>query len=199
MYAKYADTPPSDSEILALIGIPLRKQVQMFTSRLISESEIDERIAYCIERYQVYADHVKEFSPAVDALVLAKQHGLRTALVTSKNRTEATLFLRHFRGAASADVVICADDVAHPKPHPDSALLALERLGVAPERAAMLGDSIFDLQCARDAGVASVAVLYGAGREQDLLALHPDFALRSPQEVLDWVQAHLPEPCLERN
>jgi HAD superfamily hydrolase (TIGR01549 family) len=198
MYANYADRIPSDEEIQALMGVPLKKQARLFTSRELSEEEVQERINYALERYKLYQDRVEEYAPAIDALIKANKAGIKTALVTSKNQREIEEFIVHFRGAEWVDVIICADDVEHPKPNPQSAVLAMKKLNVAPENTAMIGDSIFDLQCARDAKVTSVAVTYGAGQELDLLAQSPDLVLSSPDEVLMWVQEQLREPCLER-
>ena len=80
-----------------------------------------------------------------------------------------------------------ASDVVNPKPSPDPALLALERLGVSAESAIMIGDSVFDLRCARGAGLRSGAVLYGAGNKADLLAETPDYVFTTPTDLLDWV------------
>jgi len=53
-----------------------------------------------------------------------------------------------------------ADD--HPsKPHPAMLLAALEETGVAAPDAVMLGDTTFDIDMARAAGVAAVGVGWG--------------------------------------
>jgi phosphoglycolate phosphatase len=53
-----------------------------------------------------------------------------------------------------------ADD-APSKPHPGMVLNALAATGVAAERAAMVGDSIYDIAMARAAGVAAIGVAWG--------------------------------------
>jgi phosphoglycolate phosphatase len=55
----------------------------------------------------------------------------------------------------------CADE-GFPKPHPDMLLALLERTGVAPSAALMIGDTVHDLQLAANAGVDAVGVTYGA-------------------------------------
>ena len=55
----------------------------------------------------------------------------------------------------------CADE-GFPKPHPDMLLHLMDRLDVAPEATLMIGDTTHDLELARNAGVTSVAVAYGA-------------------------------------
>ena len=45
------------------------------------------------------------------------------------------------------------------KPAPDGALLALSILGAAPERVAFVGDTEYDVYCARDAGIRTIVTL----------------------------------------
>ncbi|HAI25322.1 MAG TPA: HAD family hydrolase, partial [Alcanivorax sp.] len=59
------------------------------------------------------------------------------------------------------------------KPHPAMVTELLTELGVAPERALVVGDTSFDLQMARDAGVDRVAVSYGAHPVDRLMNFHP--------------------------
>ena len=63
------------------------------------------------------------------------------------------------------DEIICADDVEHPKPAPDALLECLRRFGCKPEDAVYIGDSEYDMQCAKSAGVQerprTVGVLRG--------------------------------------
>ena len=59
------------------------------------------------------------------------------------------------------DVVVGADDTERHKPDPEPILLALERLGAAPEDAAYVGDSPFDIRAAKAAGVAAIGVTWG--------------------------------------
>ncbi|MDQ3791655.1 MAG: HAD hydrolase-like protein, partial [Actinomycetota bacterium] len=61
------------------------------------------------------------------------------------------------------------------KPRPEPILKGLELLGDIPrEEAAYVGDSPFDVAAARAAGVASVAVSWGAFTEEALRAAEPD-------------------------
>jgi len=59
------------------------------------------------------------------------------------------------------DEVIGGDALPERKPHPAPVLLALERLGVSPEAALMVGDNYHDVQAAHAAGIRALAVTYG--------------------------------------
>ncbi len=156
--------------------------------------------SYAISRFQTHKEHERVFPAALQTLAFCKARGQGTALVTSKNGTELELFLRNFPGAPHVDATVCASDVALPKPDPESARLACDRLGVASSSAVMVGDSIYDIRCARGAGVASVAVAYGASDRVTLLAERPDLLFEAPEALLEWATtSFLQTPCPARS
>jgi soluble P-type ATPase len=61
-----------------------------------------------------------------------------------------------------------SDDAAHSKPDPDIVRAAVSRSGASPEAAIMIGDTPYDVEAARRAGVRIVGVESGGWRRQDL-------------------------------
>ncbi len=187
-FEKYGSHRPNDAEILALIGIPLSEQMTRFGCCPKDDDEKEEMIQFAIERYQAHIDLETEYTEAVEALKLASTSQINIALVTSRNSQE----LENLKGSFSAwdfvDTTVCSSDVCKPKPHPESALLALSNLNGEPKDSVFIGDSIFDLKCAKSAGIRCGAVLYGAGRKEDLLAEAPDLIFTTPLDLLEWVQ-----------
>ena len=57
--------------------------------------------------------------------------------------------------------LICPDDVRHSKPAPDALLLAATQLSIEPEQCWYIGDHVRDIQAAKAANMASIAVSYG--------------------------------------
>ncbi len=102
---------------------------------------------------------------AAELLELLAAHRLQTALVTNNTAANTHELLDRFR--LGFDVVVTRDDGVW-KPSPDPILLALERLGVAPDAVLSVGDSSLDIAAARGAGCRCVAaVLDGAHLEAD--------------------------------
>ena len=66
----------------------------------------------------------------------------------------------------------------------------MDELSVAPERTLMIGDTTHDLQMARNAGVASLAVAYGAHPAAALDALAPLARLQEVAEMAAWLRTH---------
>ena len=144
-------------------------------------------IDYTIERYEVNSHLEYEFVEAVQSLIMAQENGIQIALVTSRNTKELRNLSERFSAWKYVDLAVCASDVTHPKPHAESAIVAMERLGVKPEESVLVGDSIYDLRCAKSAGIRCGAALYGAGKKEDLLAEAPDLIFTTPKDLLEWV------------
>ncbi|HVL39543.1 MAG TPA: HAD-IA family hydrolase [Fimbriimonadaceae bacterium] len=198
-FERYVGFRPADAEIQAMIGMPLRVQLTRYHTKPVKESELAEMIAYTIDRYDAHEHLERLFAPAVETLRILHLAGIRTALVTSKNAEELRRFLLRFPGADDVDTTVCASDVTNPKPHPESAELACAKLNVQADRCVLIGDSIYDMQCGRRAGLKCVAVSYGSGLREELLAQQPDLLLETPEALLEWATDSLAETtCPER-
>ena len=62
-----------------------------------------------------------------------------------------------WKGLDDFDLVVSAQDVSHPKPHPESFARILEHFRLSPENAIYIGDSRVDEKFAANAGVPFVA------------------------------------------
>jgi pyrophosphatase PpaX len=198
-FERYSGHRPGNEEIRALIGTPLTTQLKLYRESVPSENEMKEMAEFAMDRFDAHEEHESVFPEAVEMLRFCHDRGLRTALVTSKSTRELEGFLKRFIGAPSVDTAVCASDVQHPKPAPDSALLACQLLGVEPHEAVFIGDSVYDMRCAKSAGMPCVAVAYGAATAQVLEAEQPDMLMRTPEELLSWAQtAYLETTCREK-
>jgi len=112
------------------------------------------------------------------AAVLAQLPPHRWAVVTSNDTEVARARLRS-AGLPAPEVIVSADDVTRPKPHPEGFLLAAEKLGVAPALAVGIDDSPIGVAAAKEAGMTAVAVRFR----------HSDAELRSAHVIADGVGA----------
>jgi phosphoglycolate phosphatase-like HAD superfamily hydrolase len=109
--------------------------------------------------------------PCVPELFRAlTERGVRTALATSsdKKHLEAICRSAGIDLPGLADVLVTKDEAEASKPAPDLVIVAREKLAVAPAECAMLGDTIYDGQACRAAGVAFLGLLSG-GTEPEML------------------------------
>ena len=83
------------------------------------------------------------------------------------------------------EILIGSDHVERGKPAPDPILLALERMGAAPEDAVYIGDSTSDLAAGRAAGTRTAAALWGPLTRAELAPHAPDVWLETPHEIAE--------------
>ena len=113
-----------------------------------------------------------------------KAAGIQTGLVTSKNRMGALRGLKLVGLEALMDVLVCADEVTNPKPHPEPVEKAVALLGADPASTVYVGDSIHDMHSGRAAGVKTAAALWGPFGRDDLESASPDYWLEVPGDLV---------------
>ena len=141
-------------------------------------------LTYREYNFRHHDDRVTPYPGVTDMMRQLRAHGVRTALVTSKNREGAWRGLRVTGLDDTVDIVIGADDVKEPKPHPEPVHAALQVLGSEAGEAVFVGDSVHDMASGRAAGVATAAVLWGPFRRADLESTSPDHWLEKPADLL---------------
>ena len=99
--------------------------------------------------------------------------GIKMAIASSKRTAALTRQVTTLGWAGCFDPLVTPDEVSNGKPHPESLEVCLRVHGLQPEEALMIGDTPFDLEMARRAGVASVAVGHGFYGREALLEYQP--------------------------
>lgn len=174
--------PRSDDEWLAGIGTPLTVQ---FSAWRDTADLLDALIATYREYNLKHHDRMVTVYPGVvDVIARLKRDGIATGLVTSKNRTGAVRGLTLARLESLMDVLVCADEVENPKPHPEPVEKAVRLLGADPATTVYVGDSIHDMRSGRAAGVRTAAVLWGPFGRSHLEGAAPDYWLEKPEQLL---------------
>ena len=177
---------PSDDVWMRGLGTPLWVQFRHFTD---DPSEIEAMVA----TYRAYnlAHHdelVRPYAGVVDAVRGLQGPGRALGLVTSKPRSGAVRGLKAAALESAFDVIVGADEVTHPKPHPEPVLRALERLAAPAAGAVFIGDSRHDMESGRAAGVRTAAVLWGPFDRQHLADLVPDYWLETPADLSQFTE-----------
>jgi phosphoglycolate phosphatase len=143
------------------------------------------------DRYRVHflaGDQDVELFPAVAAGIPALNlEGYLMAVATGKSRSGLDRSLLATGLAPYFHASRCADE-GFPKPHPEMLQVVMEMLGAAPDRTLMIGDTTHDLQMAQSAGVAAVAVSYGAHVLNDLQGMKPLGCVGSFEQLIQWLK-----------
>ncbi|MBI3932921.1 MAG: HAD family hydrolase [Acidobacteria bacterium] len=123
----------------------------------------------------LYRDETPALVPgAREALERLRDAGRARGLVTSGSRERVAQDLVVLGVDGLFGAIVCSEDARLKKPHPEALLLALDRMGTEPGRAAYVGDSPEDVEMARAAGVFSVGVPGGFPNRRALRASAPD-------------------------
>ena len=172
---------PSDEEWIAGIGTPLVAQMRAFVS---DEAMIEQMMrtyrAFQREHHDLL---LREFDGVRDTLTLLKARGHPISLVTSKMNDLAYRALQYAALDALVDDVVGFDSCARHKPEPEPVLIALDRLGYAPNEAIFIGDSPHDISAGNAAGVISVAALWGPFSRTALEAASPRYLLSNIRDL----------------
>lgn len=177
------DLPTVDSgSIRGTIGLPLPAAF----AKVLGVSEDEPVVASCVELYQsTFRKIVLPMAPQLvfpgvfDGLNSLRQDGFQLAVATSKFIANAEALLVAAGLREEFAVVVGADQVARPKPDPESGFVVLQRLGVSASNAVMVGDTTHDVLMAHAAGMASIGVTYGVHSVEQLLSAGPTWLVDS--------------------
>jgi pyrophosphatase PpaX len=187
--AAHGQPARTDEHWLAGIGTPLRQQFRDWAH----EPELLEAMIATYRDYNIahHDGRVAAYPGAAELVRAVRAQGLATGLVTSKMRSGADRGLSFLGLTDAMDVVVAADDVTNPKPHPEPLLIAALRLGVDPAGTVFVGDSVHDMECGRAAGARTAAALWGPFSRDQLAPTAPDHWLEHPADLLALLDARV--------
>lgn len=98
-------------------------------------------------------------SGTVDFITNLRNHGVKTAIVTSSNIKKMEIVYRHHPEIKKlVDYILTAERFTRSKPYPDCYLLGAETCGVTPDQAIVFEDSFSGLKAGRDAKMTVVGL-----------------------------------------
>ena len=109
-------------------------------------------------------------------------------VVTNDSEAPARAHLASVQIAQHFAFVAGYDSGFGSKPEPGQLLAFCQATGTAPDRTAMVGDSLHDLHAGRAAGMATIGVLTGVAEAAEL-AGHADVVLPDISHIPDWIAA----------
>lgn len=113
-------------------------------------------------------DDVRFNDGVIEFLEYVKSRDVKTAIVTSTERSNLLPVLSRLDAVKYFDCIIARLDVKNLKPHPEPVYMAIDKLGGNRESTIMVGDSLNDIQSGKNAGVKTVWYLPEYNREYHL-------------------------------
>lgn len=161
--------------------------VKMLLVQLMPDAgpdEIDEATKRFLEFYGVRLTvHTRAYPGVMDTLARFRGSGKGMAVVTNKPEGLAVRLLTDLGMDGFFEVVVGGDTVRNKKPDPEGIMRVLGGLGVAPARAAFVGDSPVDCESGRAAGVYTIGVTYGFRGTEELEGAGFDVLIGSFSEL----------------
>jgi len=177
---------PDAANTRSIIGLGLGEAISALYPALEREG-----VSEMAERYRHHFLQENEtpstlFPGADETIRELARRGYLLAVATGKGRRGLDLALESTGLAGCFHTTKCADETFS-KPHPEMLFNILDQLGVSPENALMIGDTEFDLQMAKNAGVRGLAVSYGVHPLERLLEHDPVVCLDDIRELCSWL------------
>jgi membrane protein len=136
--------------------------------------DVDEAIRKHISERQgeqfkaIYLDKVRAFHGAAELIERVDAIGRKVVLASSAKQDELEHYVKLLGVKSFIMATTSVDDVETSKPEPDIFGVALAKVGVEPSRAIVVGDTIYDVDAASRAGIATVGVTSGPFDERQL-------------------------------
>lgn len=172
-----------EEEIISTFGEPLHITMEKLLPQIPAEEGIQ---IYRNYHHDKFDDLIELFPGILELLEKLKTRGYKTAVVTSRLRHTTEIGLEKYDMVKYFDTIVTCEDADKFKPDPEPLNIALERLGSKPEESVMLGDSMFDILCAKNAGVKAVLVSWAlaVSDEEKTGENAPDYIIEKAEDLL---------------
>jgi pyrophosphatase PpaX len=165
---KYAKRQIPRNEIIASIGLTLRKQFEHHIGPL-SDAQFDIMQAdHMNYQMSIYRDYLAPCPGVPAAIRDLHASGKILAIVTSRKITSLSCFLQEIGIYDYFSVIVTPDETDNHKPHPEPALKALELLGAEPAKTLFVGDARFDIECGHSAGIDTALVSWSHNKADQM-------------------------------
>ncbi|HEY8807752.1 MAG TPA: HAD-IA family hydrolase [Candidatus Limnocylindria bacterium] len=149
-----------------MTGLPLEDIFRIAWPELSPDDALACRDEYRLIYDQTVIPATRLFDGARETVRAIHAAGLLQATVTGKRAADCERILRGLDIEDDIELYLGGDSVPpdRHKPAPDLVLLAMDRLGVAPDRTVVVGDTETDMRMGRAAGARTIQVLWGYER-----------------------------------
>lgn len=186
-------SPPTDDQASQFIGLGLMEALSRAAPN-VPEEKHQQLIARYHYHFSCQQDALTLFDGVLELLLALKEQHYWVAIATGKSRRGLDMALSQevvvaghgvplrslFDGSRSADQT-------QGKPNPQMLLELMREFGAQAARTLMVGDTTYDLEMARNAGVGAVGVSYGAHAVDDLQMYAPLALVHSVAQLRAWL------------
>lgn len=179
---KYLGRTFSDEEIIALFG-PTEDVI-------LKEMCKDEYESARADYYKYYKDNhaIAQLYEGIKPLIIEiKNSGILLSVFTGKGRTSALITLDELGLTKYFDMIVSGDDVEDHKPAPEGIIKFLKNFKLNPSEVLMIGDAVYDIIAAKQAGVEIASVLWDSYAEEKVRELNGNNIFHSVDELRSFI------------
>lgn len=178
---------PGLTEVRArsIIGLGLRESIEVLFGD-IPEFQAQSLAANYNRNYYTNENNILLFEGIADTIIAIDRKGCKQAVATGKGRRGLNTALQQ-SGLAKCFNATKTVDECFSKPHPQMLDELMDELVVMPERTLMIGDSQYDMQMGKNAGVNTAAVSYGSQTAEHLQQYSPDYLFHDVATLSAWL------------
>ncbi|WP_244950978.1 HAD family hydrolase [Rummeliibacillus suwonensis] len=167
-------------ELSFVLGIPGARALPYFGIEDVETADI-----LWGKYMQEFLDTVSVFDGILDTLKSLRALNIPMGLVTSKTKREIDNDFSKFGLNDFFLHIICADDTVKHKPNPEPLLKYLKVSQTEAKEAIYIGDTNYDLECARDARIDFALALWGCQKPEEVNAF---LNLSHPKEIIKLIE-----------
>lgn len=148
------------------------------------ENEKSQVKDVAIKRFlDYYSEHLIDYTSIYPHVreTLERLDGYKKAVISNKREFLSIRLLDKINLLKYFDLVVGSDTTSEKKPSALPVKYALSRLGAEPDESVIVGDSNYDIEAGKKAGIKTIAVTYGY--KQRYLLMNADYIIDSLQEL----------------
>ena len=180
--------PPDEAWVRLRIGRPL-KELFVDAAGPFADATLERMVLEYREEFVPLGRRLARALPGTVEVVRHFAPRIPLAIATARTAEGALDLLDSLGLRDGFAAVVGIEQIRDPKPHPETVLLALARVGVPAERAVMVGDTPDDVVAGRRGGLGTVGVASGAHDRAALEAHSPDAVIDRLDELIRRITA----------
>ena len=175
-----------DEACASVIGLPAEDGY-----RQLYPGISDETLEDCVRvARDTFAKSKEEYPPTVfdgirEVLEELKKRGIKCSIASSRNNPSLREFLKSWGMTEYFEYILGADDTLNHKPDPEPVFKTLKDLNVDPDETIVVGDTAFDINMGKGAGIHTCAVTYGISKRAALEETGAEHIIDHINELLE--------------
>jgi len=171
-------------EVSKVVGMGLTRTFH----DLLGEERTPEALRLFRRKYEeVFIQNTFLLPDARKIVEALNNKGIKMAVATNKLGRFSRAIFEHFGMDQLFAAIVGDEDVSQNKPDPEMLLYAMDKMGLPKEEVIMIGDSLIDIQTARNTGIRVFAVPSGVTKREVLEQAQPTAILERLSDLLNYV------------